>query len=334
MSISAIICTHNPRADYLRRVLHSLKAQTLPKEQWELLLVDNASKEPLAKSYDLSWHPHARQIREDELGLTPARLRGIAEAEGGLLVFFDDDNILAPDYLEHAAAIPTSYSHVSVFGAGTLEPEFEKEPETVVRPWMGRLALRSVSQPTWTSNVADYFCAPYGAGLCVPRWVAMLYSRCVRELGTSEVLDRHGENLFCGGDDLFSWLAVGSNTGFGIFPELRITHLISAGRVRQDYIVRLVYGHTFSHAVLRYMVNGTNPCPTTALRRLRIIAHGLKNGWFSMRCQWAESRGAADATRFISERRLQPLYKLRNPLRTQEDHSQDERNSYAFNSTY
>jgi glycosyltransferase involved in cell wall biosynthesis len=307
ISLSAIICTHNPRLDFLRRVLDALKAQTLPKKQWELLLIDNASKEPLAKSYDLSWHPHARHVREDELGLTPARLRGIAEAEGELLVFVDDDNILALDYLERAAAIPGSYSHISVFGAGNLEPEFEQEPEPIVRPWLGMLEERSVSRPTWTNNVADYFCTPWGAGLCVPRRFAMRYSQFVRELRISKVLDRHGQNLFCGGDDLFSWLSAGSDTGFGIFPELRITHLIPARRVQQDYLVRLVYGHSFSLAVLRYMVYGTNPGPATVLRRLRIIAHGLKKGWFSMRCKWAESRGTADATQFISQQRLSQL---------------------------
>ena len=248
ISISAIICTHNPRPDYLRRVLDALKAQTLPKDQWELLLIDNASKEPLARSWDLSWHPHARHIREDELGLTPARLRGIAEAEGDLLVFVDDDNVPAPAYLERAAAVPASNSHITVFGAGTLEPEFEEEPAEIIRPWLGMLGIRVVSRPTWTNNVADYFCTPWGAGLCVPRRIAMLYCQIVRELLTSQVLDRHGENLFCGGDDLFSWLSVRSDAGYGIFPELRITHLISAGRVRQDYIVRLVREHTFSHA--------------------------------------------------------------------------------------
>ena len=306
ISISAIICTHNPRPDYLRRVLDALGAQTLPKEQWELLLVDNGSKEPLARSWDLSWHPCARHVREEELGLTPARLRGIAEAEGGLLVFIDDDNILAPDYLERAAAIPGTYSHISVFGAGNLEPEFEDEPETVVRPWLGMLALRSVPQPTWTNNISDYVCTPWGAGLCVPRRVAMRYSKCVRELRISSVLDRNGQNLFCGGDDLFSWLSAGSDTGFGIFPELRITHLIPAGRVQRHYLVRLAHGHSFSLALLRYMVYGTNPGPVTIFRRLRIIAHGLKHGWFSMRCNWADSRGMADATQFISEQRLQP----------------------------
>ena len=74
MNISVVICSHNPREDYLRRVLAALKAQTLPKEQWELLLIDNASKEPLAGRW-VFWHPYARIIRENQLGLTPARLR-------------------------------------------------------------------------------------------------------------------------------------------------------------------------------------------------------------------------------------------------------------------
>lgn len=313
ISISAIICTYNPRPDYLRRVLDALKTQTLPKEQWELLLIDNASREPLAKRYNLSWHPHARHIREDELGLTQARLRGIAEAEGGLLVFVDDDNILAPDYLEHAAAIPVSCPHIGVFGAGILEAEFEEEPEKVVRPWLDIGFARSVSRPTWTNNVTDYFCTPWGAGLCVTQRSATRYSQIVRQLRTSNVLDRNGQRLFCGGDDLFSWLCIGSDTGFGIFPELRITHLISAGRVRHDYLVRLQHGHSFSLAVLRYMVYGTNPRPVTVLGRFRIIAHGVKRGWFSMHCKWSQSRGTADAIRFISDQRLQPLNILTSP---------------------
>ena len=46
--ISVIVCTHNPRTDYFRRVLNALDAQTLPKNNWELLVVDNASRERLA----------------------------------------------------------------------------------------------------------------------------------------------------------------------------------------------------------------------------------------------------------------------------------------------
>ena len=307
ISISVIICTHNPRPDYLRRVLDALEAQTLPREQWELLLIDNASKEPLAKGYDLSWHPHARQIREDELGLTPARLRGIAEARGGLLVFIDDDSILAPDYLERAAAIHGFYSHIGVFGAGTLEPEFEEEPEPVVRPKLGMLALRSVPQPTWTNNVADYFCAPHGAGLCVTRRVAASYQGIVARLSVTALLDRRGKQLFCGGDDLFSWVSVSEGLGFGVFPKLRITHVIPLGRVKRRYLLNLAHDHALSHGVLRYVLFGAQQQRISPLDFVRVVLHGLKDGPFSAQYRWAEAVGTHRASQIIRQQRLRPI---------------------------
>src|SRR5580658_6827083 len=97
IEITVIVCTHNPRPDYLRRVLDGLNGQSFPKDRWEFLLIDNASKTPLAGTWDLSWHPNGRHVREEELGLTPARLRGIRETAGQQIVFVDDDNILDPE---------------------------------------------------------------------------------------------------------------------------------------------------------------------------------------------------------------------------------------------
>src|SRR5437016_1280228 len=128
MGLSVIICSHNPRPDYLRRVLDGLEAQTLPLADWELLLVDNASRERLADTWNLSWHSRHAHVREEELGLTPARLRGIAEASGELLLFVDDDNILAPDYLERASALVRAHPYLGVLGAGVLAPEFDVQP--------------------------------------------------------------------------------------------------------------------------------------------------------------------------------------------------------------
>ena len=87
-NISVIICTHNPRPDYLWRALEALKQQTLPKEKWELLLIDNASKEVLSEKWILSWHPKARHIREEKLGLSHARMRAISESVGDILDFY------------------------------------------------------------------------------------------------------------------------------------------------------------------------------------------------------------------------------------------------------
>ena len=145
MDISVIICAHNPRPDYLRRMLDALNAQTLEKREWELLLIDNASDTPLADAWGLSWHPRARHVREDELGLTPARLRGMRESRGDVLVYVDDDNILAPDYLQTARTLMMEHPHLGVIGAGIIEPEFEAQPPPELVSHLGYLALRRVS---------------------------------------------------------------------------------------------------------------------------------------------------------------------------------------------
>jgi len=156
VSVSVILCTHNPRPDYLSRVLTALRGQTLPAEQWEFLLVDNASEHPLAEIWDISWHSRGRHIRENELGLTAARLCGIRESCGELLVFVDDDNVLAPDFLVQAKAISAQYPIVAVFGAGILEPEFEVQPPAKLRPYLFRLALRSTQLALWSNNVKTF----------------------------------------------------------------------------------------------------------------------------------------------------------------------------------
>lgn len=115
VDVSVIICTHNPRLHYLTRVLDALRGQTLPMEQWELLIIDNASQQPLtAATWNLSWHPRARIVREEELGLSAARMRGMREAASELLVFVDDDNVLDSDYLAQALSIGSEWPRLGV----------------------------------------------------------------------------------------------------------------------------------------------------------------------------------------------------------------------------
>ena len=305
--VSTIICSHNPRPDYLRRVLAALQEQSLPREQWELLLIDNASEKCLADTWDLSWHQSGRHIREDRPGLTQARLRGLREARGELLVFVDDDNIIAPDYLEQALNIPASHPHLGVFGSGTLTPEFEMQPPSELIPRLSLLAIRSVRHVLWSNNIADFACLPWGAGLCVTSRVATLYQDLVARLNVNMILDRHGEQLFCGGDDIFSWACVGGGQGFGLFPDLRVTHLISAARLTRRYYLRLIHDHALSHAVLSWALNRKRPEHVGVTKYVHLLLHGIRNGWFSMQCHWASSRGQEQAARLIADQHLLPI---------------------------
>lgn len=307
--LSVIICTHNPVPDYLQRVLGALAAQTLPLSQWELLLIDNASETPLATRFDLSWHPRGRTVREDTLGLTPARLRGIAESDGETLVYVDDDNLLAPDYLQRAHALLAAHPELGAIGAGALEPEFAVEPSAELRPHLALLALRSRPNAAWSQDPGDGDCVPWGAGLCVTRKVAQAYRRLAAQLDTHGMLDRRGPRLFGNGDVAFSWAATHIGKGFGVFPELRATHLIRAERLTQQYFLHLVFDSTFSNIVSDYLFLGVAP-PGTAQRwqqLLRLPLRAVRRGPFALRMGLAVIRSADRARELIVSQGLKSL---------------------------
>lgn len=248
--ISVIICTHNPREDYLRRTLEALEKQSLHKDQWELLLIDNASAESLEAKWDLSWHPNSRHVHVADLGLTPARLSGIEAAQGEILVFVDDDNLLACDYLEQVLAITRRLPQIGCFGAGNILPEFEVSPDPEVLPFTTMLTLRESSINQW-SNQPDDGSVPWGAGLVVRKEVARQHLANLNISNQSIKLDRSGRELNSCGDSEFSWTSCEMGMGKGIFCSLQLVHLIPKFRLEKDYLLRIAEGHGFSHALLR-----------------------------------------------------------------------------------
>lgn len=60
--LSVLIPSHNPRLPLLIQVLEALRQQTLAPEQWELLLIDNASDPSLSADL-LNGHPQARLVK-------------------------------------------------------------------------------------------------------------------------------------------------------------------------------------------------------------------------------------------------------------------------------
>jgi glycosyltransferase involved in cell wall biosynthesis len=252
LRLSLIVCTHNPRADYFCRVIEALKVQTLARETWELLLVDNACLERLENSWDLTWHPNARHIREDELGLTPAQLRGICEAQGSLLVFAHDDTVLAPDYLEQALRVEHEWPILGAWG-GDVSGEFETQPESWTRQYLGYVGVRDCKEPCWSNNPDDWSAFPHGAGVCIRKEVASLYAEQQATLPQRRLLGRRGASLMSGEDIDLVLCSRQLGLGFGRFPQLSITHLIPTRRLTEDYLLKLVQAIGCSNVLLDYI---------------------------------------------------------------------------------
>jgi glycosyltransferase involved in cell wall biosynthesis len=244
--ITVIVCAHNPHAGRLARTIEGLRQQDLPLEKWEFLLVDNASTTPLETSCDLSWHPLARVVREETLGLTPARAAGIREARSPLLVFVDDDNVLCPEYLSHSLAVMDELPRLGALGGRSI-PQYEIPPP----PWIGRveglLACRDLGGErllySWEGlppEARSYpAMAPIGAGMVVRRDLALLYISEVENSPRRQNLDRRGKSLASGGDNDMILSILGRGWAVGYEPVLTLQHLIPSTRMDPVYLQRL-----------------------------------------------------------------------------------------------
>lgn len=251
-TLSVIICTHNPRKDYFGRCLVGLEAQTLPRAKWELILVDNASAPDKAPRPDLSWHPSARLIQEGQLGLTPARLRGIREAGGDLLVFVDDDNVLDADFLDTTLHVAEEKAFLGSW-SGQCRPEFEEPPPEWTRRYWGNLVIREFEKDTWSNLPRLPDSMPCGAGLCVRREIAQHYLHLHESGKRAFQFDRAGNSLLSGGDNDLATCACDLGLGVGLISSLKLTHLIPPDRLTGDYLTRLAEGIYFSAVILAHL---------------------------------------------------------------------------------
>jgi glycosyltransferase involved in cell wall biosynthesis len=283
IELSVIICTHNPRRDYLRRVLDALGKQSLSTDHWELLLVDNASDVRISHEWDLSWHPNARHAIENVLGLALARMRGMREARADLLVFVDDDNVLHPDYLSEAVRIKDEWPMLGAWGSGAIIPEFERLPPDHLKGLLPYLALRESDRVYW-SNVPcmdNKESTPWGAGLCVRTSVATEYLRLYED-PSIRLSGRRGKSLMSGEDVEICFVACNAGAGTGVFPQLRLTHLIPKERIAEKYLLQLVEGTHISNILLEFKWKGHLPETRISLRKALsilkavIFYHGLR----------------------------------------------------------
>lgn len=251
LPISVIVCTHNPRREYLSETLDNLGAQSLPADQWELLIVDNGSEPAISEWVNISWHPRGRIIREESLGLTNARLCGIANTSGATIVFVDDDNLLATEYLKQVLLVAGDWPLLGAWG-GDILPRYELPPDPRLEKYYAYLAVRPITENRW-GNIYSMDITPYGAGMAVRRSVAMRY----RDLAVSTVqrrrLDRAGDSLISCGDVDLAWTSVDMGLGMGVFKGLKVTHLIPARRMQLDYLLKMVEANRASHILLDAM---------------------------------------------------------------------------------
>jgi glycosyltransferase involved in cell wall biosynthesis len=247
--LSVVLCTHNPRRAVLEETLAALRRQQpLGEGAWELIIIDNASTPPLSGSIDLRGCRGARIVREERLGLTHARLRGLAEASGAILVFVDDDNLLDETYLRRAGQAMSTDRTLGAVGGKSIAryeaptpPWFDEVNIDLACRDLGEIAQYASWEGVERAQRSYPLCAPIGAGLVIRRDVFAAYASAAAENQARLGLGRRGADLASGEDNDIVMVVLEQGWRIAYLPGLRLEHVIPAGRLTRDYLAAYAY---------------------------------------------------------------------------------------------
>jgi glucosyl-dolichyl phosphate glucuronosyltransferase len=206
--ITVILCTYN-RCQSLARTLDSVAALELPKSiEWEVLVVDNNSKDQTRDVVEGFCRRHSSRFRylfEPHQGLSYARNAGIREARGNVVAFTDDDVTLAPTWLWNLTS-PLQDGAWAGSG-GRILPE-----QSFVPPrWLSvneRHALAPLALFDGGPNSFELTDAPFGANMAFQKKTFEKYGgfrtnlgRCAETLLSNEDTE-YGQRLLAAGERL------------------------------------------------------------------------------------------------------------------------------------
>jgi glycosyltransferase involved in cell wall biosynthesis len=263
--VAVVVCTRNPNREMISKTIAALNVQSLERNRWEVVVVDNGSTVPVSESGDWSKLPRVRHLIEQEPGLTNARIAGLRATDADIVTFVDDDNWLDADYLEVAMEIGDERPWLGTWG-GQLLPVWEVEPEHWTVEYWNWLAIRALARDLWSNSIAHHDTHPYGAGMCVRRSVFEEYVTQVIGDTRRRTLDRTGNNLLGGGDADLNYTACEMGLATGVFCRLKARHYMPAFRVSEVYLLRLVEDMTCSSVIVRHLWRQPTFMPSRAQR--------------------------------------------------------------------
>jgi len=233
------LCCYNSQK-LLPSTLRHLSSLIIPAQYpVELIFVDNASTDNTPVLAQQIWNDFACSIpitviTQAHQGLAFARQMGFANVRYEYVVFVDDDNWLAEDYLHNVVELMRKYPQLAAAG-GRIEPVFEIEKPF----WFDRF-MHSYA----TGQLAASFGEPdeiglFGAGLVIRQ---SAYQKLLQEGFRSHLIGRSGESLSSGEDyEICKALKI---AGWDVFfaPQLRLKHFITSDRLNWEYFINLNRG--------------------------------------------------------------------------------------------
>lgn len=238
--ISAAVCTHN-RADYLRKALRSLTNQTLGNDQYDIIVVDNASTDRTKRVVkEFTGAPNLRYLNEPVLGLSRARNTAWRNAQGEYIAYLDDDAVASSIWLEKILEIFETFDPTPGSVGGKCEPIWEAP-----RPnWLSDKLLGFVTIIDWVDVHTIN-----GEGQSLPGCNIAYRKALLQEAGGfREDLGRQG-NILRTGEETFLGQQLASLGHVSLYhPEIVVEHHVSPSKLRKRWFRNRAYWQGLSDA--------------------------------------------------------------------------------------
>jgi len=233
--ISAIISTYN-RAQQLRLAIQSLIDQTLPVEDYEIIVVNNASTDNTAKLVEIEFAhvPNLVYLHEPKQGLSHTRNAGWKKAKSDYIAFLDDDAVAAPLWLENILKGFFINGDNVVCVGGKVEPFW------------------SLPRPKWLKPDIEYFLGLIDLGdekkliNKTGHYIAGVNSAYQKKFlekisGFPIFLGRTSKGLMQGEDTFVQKTSEKYDLDILYDPGIRVWHYVSRDRLRKRYFINWAY---------------------------------------------------------------------------------------------
>jgi len=237
LQISVVICTYN-RAAYIQEAMESLYQQSLSRELFEVIVVNNNSTDhtqTICLEF-IQYHPdaHFYYYNEPRQGASYARNSGAAYAQSPLLCFMDDDAIAEKEYLKRIIDFFAQYPDAGGLGGRIIPKYIPEEPK-----WMSH----------YVSSLVGHFDYSPTITIFSPNKYPLESNMIIRKQdfdaikGFNTALPGVVGNLRIGGegkDFFFRLKALGRTIYYD--PSIRVQHVVETAKLTKEYMYRVASG--------------------------------------------------------------------------------------------
>lgn len=229
LDASILIATRD-RAASLERTLESLVRQATVSLAYEILVVDNGSRDETKRVLDrFAARLPLCALDEPRPGKNRALNRALERARGELLIFTDDDVVCAPDWVASLVEASRCYSSASVFG-GPIEPAFPPETPDWIRAPDFPLASQAFGWfPARVEGESEAL--PYGANLAI-RAAIFEQTRFDERIGPAA-----GRRYAQGSEYELLMRLRARGERFVHVPTARIVHVLEPHQIELDWLL-------------------------------------------------------------------------------------------------